>query len=499
MPSLVQIHHRCPVALPYIGEQINPFSLRFRGNQAEMQRGEPTGAPPNSSRRWYSQVSPKTFQEPQHITRSRSAFGAGRKHTKAIRFQNDGAAASVSAERDIVPESTWTFQRENKSQAGKKRSSYNLAQCSVHGQRNRHPSNQYTPPERPLDIVEVPQITHSRVSLEIKPNSPLYTGGATLGGEVFLVIDDGKFSKRSKDLAPLYLGYATVYLVGVETWNGRHHIFQSLAIEIVNDARPPPSAMLSSSKFANGFWEVLPSSVCIPFQLSLPVKIGPPPYSSKHASIRYILCATVLLKTYGRDFSVRDSCDITILEVHNRKFCYVLGEVSNILTADKEMTALPEPLYASDKIVLSKSLPFEEASLTAFLHREVWASGMSLFVDLQILNRSRKAVRKITIALERIEMIYHHAPTEITKGANRHSRLPDRVNKKSVKANTTERAKHGWHGISSQGTDERTWILDIPPGLATIPTGEFSGFCDQKRADVVYQRERRCTLLLATG
>ena len=136
------------------------------------------------------------------------------------------------------------------------------------------------------------------------------------------------------------------------------------------------------------------------------------------------------------------------------------------------MVNLPQPLSASDVITLSKTLPFEEASLTALLHREVWASGMSLFVDLHISNRSQKVVKRISLLLERTVMLFHHAPAEITKGVQRHSRLPDRVIKRIATANTIEKTKHGWHGIGQNSKDIRTWLLDIPPGLATIPTGE---------------------------
>lgn len=70
-------------------------------------------------------------------------------------------------------------------------------------------------------------------------------------------------------------------------------------------------------------------------------------------------------------------------------------------------------------------------------------------------------------------MLFYHAPAEITKGVQRHSRLPDRVIKKIATTNTIEKAKHGWHGIAPHTKDERTWLLDIPPGLATVPTGEY--------------------------
>ena len=124
-------------------------------------------------------------------------------------------------------------------------------------------------------------------------------------------------------------------------------------------------------------------------------------------------------------------------------------------------------------MILSTTLPFEEASLTALLNREVWASGMSLFVDLHISNRSRRTVKRVNILLERTIMLFYHAPTEMIKGVRRHSRLPDRVLKKIVTANAVEKSKDGWHGIGPHSQDQKLWLLDIPPNLATIPTGEF--------------------------
>ena len=342
------------------------------------------------------------------------------------------------------------------------------------------PSIQYVPSEKPISVVEIPQIKHPRLALETKSSSPLYTGGSTLEGEVAVTIDGGRFGKRYKDLPPLYIGRMTVNLVGVESWNGKHNIFQSLAVEALNTNIPPPGPVLASAKPSHGFWSVLPSLTNVPFQLALPVKVGPPPYLSKYASIRYILSATATVRVLGKESDVRDSCEIAILTVHNRKplwsHCW---HAADSRTADKDLINLPEPLSASDTITLSKTLPFEEAKLTALLHREVWASGMSLFVDLQISNRSQKFIKRINLSLERTVMLFYHTPAEISKGVQRHSRLPDRVVKRIATARITEKSKHGWHGIAPHAKDDRTWLLDIPPGLATIPTGKSLNCCQQ--------------------
>ena len=179
-------------------------------------------------------------------------------------------------------------------------------------------SRQFVPTERPISVVEIPQIKHPRIELEMKSSSPLYTGGSTLEGEVTVTVDGGKFGRRFKDLPPLSISRMTVNLVGVETWNGKHNIFQSIAVEVIGKETPPPGPVLAAATPTQGFWSILPSLTNIPFQFDLPVKIGPPPYFSKYASIRYILCATAMIRILNRDYYVRDSCDIAILTVNNR-------------------------------------------------------------------------------------------------------------------------------------------------------------------------------------
>ena len=257
--------------------------------------------------------------------------------SKNIKFQADGAGQStiadppVTAKRDVssqlpkeglirpgeykqLPLAPLLPQLENHFGPSK----HHERSVSMDPSSSRY-SSQFVPSQKPHDVVEIPQIRHARVSLETKSNSPLYTGGATLEGEVEVTVDGGRFAKRHKDLSPLSMGRITVDLIGVEIWNGKHNIFHSLAVDAVNENHPPPGPVLASAKPVNGFWTVAPSLIHVPFQFVLPIKAGPPPYLSKHASIRYILCATAVFKTLGREFSVRDSCDIAILTVHNRR------------------------------------------------------------------------------------------------------------------------------------------------------------------------------------
>ena len=292
-------------------------------------------------RRSCSDPSTAMSRDRQSERRSHSVSDLRRIHreepAKNIKLQADGAGQSITADPPVMTKRDVSSQlpKEGLARPGEYKqlplaphlpqldnqygpSKQHERSVSVDPSSSRY-SSQFVPSQKPHDVVEIPQIRHARVSLETKSRSPLYTGGATLEGEIEVTVDGGRFAKRHKDLPPLSMGRITVDLVGVETWNGKHNIFHSLAVDAVNENRPPPGPVLASAKPVNGFWAVAPSLVHVPFQFVLPIRAGPPPYLSKHASIRYILCATAVFKTLSREFSVRDSCDIAILTVHNRK------------------------------------------------------------------------------------------------------------------------------------------------------------------------------------
>lgn len=145
---------------------------------------------------------------------------------------------------------------------------------------------------------------------------------------------------------------------------------------------------------------------------------------------------------------------------------------SDIFTADKSLNTLSSPLEVTESITLAKTLPFEDVTLTVSLNRDVWVSGMSLFADLDIWNRSKKTIKKVTMALERTITFYDHAAAEAV-GSQRYSRIPDRILRKTMATKVVKRSAYGWRGIPSQSKDRRTWMLDVPTGLATIITGKF--------------------------
>lgn len=70
--------------------------------------------------------------------------------------------------------------------------------------------------------------------------------------------------------------------------------------------------------------------------------------------------------------------------------------------------SLPSPLTASDEYIKPRDSNLEVIRLTAGLHRQVWVSGTSIYVDVHILNNSRKTIKRIELQLERDILCYKH-------------------------------------------------------------------------------------------
>jgi hypothetical protein len=70
--------------------------------------------------------------------------------------------------------------------------------------------------------------------------------------------------------------------------------------------------------------------------------------------------------------------------------------------------SLPSPLTASDEWIKLRETTMEVVRVTAGLHRQVWVSGTSIYVDVHIANNSRKTIKKIELQLERDILCYKH-------------------------------------------------------------------------------------------
>ena len=186
----------------------------------------------------------------------------------------------------------------------------------------RIPSKTFVRTVRPSDILEFSRIRHPRVAIDMSTPTPVFMGGGTVEGQLHIVVDGGEGQGCRKSKGPISLGRITVDVLGVEEISGgKRWIFRSLATELIDQAHPPPANMVTSTVSpADAFWELVSSAARLPFRLNLPVNMGPPPYHSKAARIRYVLCTSVLIKVAGEPFQVRESQDIAILSVHDRRY-----------------------------------------------------------------------------------------------------------------------------------------------------------------------------------
>lgn len=70
--------------------------------------------------------------------------------------------------------------------------------------------------------------------------------------------------------------------------------------------------------------------------------------------------------------------------------------------------SLPSPLTAGDEWIKPHNLTVEIVRVTAGLHRQVWVSGTSIYVDVHIVNNCRKQIKRIELQLERDILCYKH-------------------------------------------------------------------------------------------
>ncbi|KAI5847731.1 hypothetical protein DFP73DRAFT_351514 [Morchella snyderi] len=139
-------------------------------------------------------------------------------------------------------------------------------------------------PIPPLELLDYPVIFNPRVTMNMATSSPLYVGGGCVDGRLNIHI-------RGTRLDDIRLGRIGIDIVGVEEISFfRKTIFMSIASELIDDEHPPPPAILLPTDFdQKTFWKVKPSRSFLPFRLNLPLNVGPGPFQSVRARIRYII------------------------------------------------------------------------------------------------------------------------------------------------------------------------------------------------------------------
>ncbi|KAI1623446.1 hypothetical protein EDD37DRAFT_565339, partial [Exophiala viscosa] len=313
-----------------------------------------------------------------------------------------------------------------------------------------------TPPHEVLDNGSA---RHSRVELSVRLPAPLFVGGGTVEGQMTIEVDGGA-SRRPK-LQPIYISRASVDVIGVEEISdGRRWVFLSLATELFDHENPPPPALVKSQlpqPSPDLWWEMKTATASIPFCINLPLKLGPPPYASKQASIRYLLCPSLSIKVGGKRSIVRQTWNIQMLTVHD---------------PEKALASLPSPLLAADTLYLAREPEMQTVKLTAGLHRQTWVNGAKIFIDVHIANNTPKTVKKIEVQLEKTTLWYTHAAAGTFDKSANHLRLPKRTDS-GIISSTTLKKSDTWQGVTSHSSEVKTIELEAPRGHVTISTGRY--------------------------
>ncbi|KAK4985254.1 hypothetical protein LTR66_008233 [Elasticomyces elasticus] len=324
----------------------------------------------------------------------------------------------------------------------------------------RAPSRTFVRQPQPVDMLEFPTHRHSRISVDLQTSAPLFVGGGSIEGSVKVMVDDAERIRQRRSLA---LARISIDLVGVEEVSGtRRCIFLSLGTELVDAEHPPPPDMVESSSPllspTDPFWVLTPSVTVLPFMLSLPLDTGAPPFYSKHARIRYMLSVTLLVKNSGKQYLVRSSHEVSVLSTYDPV---------------KALTSLPSPLTASDEYLMPRGGTLETVRVTAGLHRQVWVSGTSLFVDVHIANDSRKTIKRLDLTLERDVLIYKHAAAATLEKSASQARIFSTVERTFLTKSTLKHGTHGWNGVAAYSSETRMCDLDLPRGHATVKCGKY--------------------------
>ncbi|KAF1842897.1 uncharacterized protein K460DRAFT_290980 [Cucurbitaria berberidis CBS 394.84] len=329
----------------------------------------------------------------------------------------------------------------------------------THDTNRRIPSRTFIREPLSKELLEFPSHRHPRIELGLDLSAGIFVGGGSIEGTVQINVDD---AERIRHRRTLDIARISIDLIGLEEMSGnRRCVFLNLATELIDAENPPPHNMVDTQEPIGSqdlFRHLMPSVTNLAFNLSLPLNVGPPPFQSKNARIRYLLCVSLLIRDQGKQYIVRTSENVTVLSVYD---------------PEKALMSLPSPLTASDEWIKPRETTVEVVRATAGLHRQVWVSGTSIYVDVHIVNNSRKTIRKIELQLERDILCYKHAAASTMEKSAGQARIFD-SNERSILSKTlVKHGSAGWHGVPAHQTHIRTCDLEVPRGHATVKCGKY--------------------------
>ncbi|KAI7172919.1 hypothetical protein KC352_g24680 [Hortaea werneckii] len=111
--------------------------------------------------------------------------------------------------------------------------------------------------------------------------------------------------------------------------------------------------------------------------------------------------------------------------------------------------------------------------VTAGLHRQVWVSSSTIFVDVHISNRSHKPVKRLDLSLERDILCYKHAAASTGEKSAGQARIFESNHQSLIAMSSIRVGQSGWGGVAPNTSDTRTCDLELPRGHATVRCGKY--------------------------
>ncbi|KAH9873192.1 hypothetical protein J1614_005590 [Plenodomus biglobosus] len=296
----------------------------FRGGPPSRSPSPPSPADNNSISSIYSippgSVPPRSSSRSRARCASRSRQQQQRPPVQLVRPK---AASTLVHTIPAIPlpppkDSGNTIPRRGHSQSPVRHVAARLDPVS-HDTHRRIPSRTFIREPLSKELLEFPSHRHPRIELGLDLSAGIFVGGGSIEGTVQINIDD---AERIRHRRTLDIARISIDLLGLEEMSGnRRCVFLNLASELIDEKNPPPHNMVDSQEPIGSedlFWHLMPSVTNLAFNLSLPLNIGPPPFHSRSARIRYVLCVSLLIRDHGKQYIVRASEDVTVLSVYDR-------------------------------------------------------------------------------------------------------------------------------------------------------------------------------------
>ncbi|QSL65433.1 hypothetical protein MERGE_002744 [Pneumocystis wakefieldiae] len=305
----------------------------------------------------------------------------------------------------------------------------------------------------PLDLLSNSRFKGPKVGIDMSLNAAVHVGGGFIRGNLQIEIESSK----------VQLGSIALDCLGVESvGNNKSHILFSVAKEMMEFEDSPLNQLVYTDIGQcpeDGFWPSQKCRTSIPFDLHLPLNVGPGTFECKEGQVKYYIFATLRYKLKDKIFLSRVCKNLLLFTA--------LHPDRALVPSEHPITCIEEgPLFCGGK----GSLKVE-----AKLHRPVWISGQLAFVEVCTTNHSTRTVRKIKLELLRQVIIYNSPPANTKEQTLAHERVPDYIKTKILSssilyANDPEDTR-AWKGVKPDTNDSVICQLLIPSAQLTVNAG----------------------------